>query len=181
MIKYLADIFTVKIASLMSVFNTTVWVRCLLLLWVMVGSILAQASINTFEFETPAQRQQFLDTIAELRCPKCQNQSISDSDAMIAQDIKKKVYDMFQAGHSQADILEFMIERYGDFVTYRPPVRRNTWILWFGPPVLVLSILGLLFFRVVRKNRRTTLSSSTNMSVNEQDFENLLKRYEDQS
>ncbi|HXH02389.1 MAG TPA: cytochrome c-type biogenesis protein [Candidatus Competibacteraceae bacterium] len=84
-------------------------------------------------FDDPAQEARYRDLIAELRCPKCQNQNIADSNAPLAQDLRQKVYDMMQAGRSDQEIVDYLVARYGDFVRYRPPLRADTWLLWFGP------------------------------------------------
>ncbi|MEJ2669691.1 MAG: cytochrome c-type biogenesis protein CcmH [Gammaproteobacteria bacterium] len=103
--------------------------------------------IDPYPFQNEDERAVFHSTVTELRCPKCQNQSVAESNAPIAEDIRKKVYEQVKAGKTQSEIVGFMVERYGDFVTYRPPVRPSTLLLWIGPPVLVLLELGGLFVR----------------------------------
>ncbi|HYQ91041.1 MAG TPA: cytochrome c-type biogenesis protein [Candidatus Competibacteraceae bacterium] len=116
-------------------------------LWLLVLLFLATpafAAIDAYEFQNPAQEQRFRTLTTELRCPKCQNQTIADSNAPLSQDLRQRVYEMIQAGRSDQEIKDFMITRYGDFITYRPPLRPATWILWLGPVVLVLlAALGL--------------------------------------
>ena len=88
----------------------------------------------------------------ELRCLVCQNQTIADSNAPLAVDLKNQVREKLAAGMSERDILEYMVARYGDFVLYRPPVKVTTVLLWFGPPLLL--VLGLwLFARTVLRRR----------------------------
>jgi cytochrome c-type biogenesis protein CcmH len=89
----------------------------------------------------------------ELRCLVCQNQTISDSDARIAHDLRLLVRTRLQDGESDASILEYIHSRYGDFVLMRPPVRAGTWGLWFGP-VLVLILGGAAVFQIMRRARR---------------------------
>ncbi len=84
----------------------------------------------------------FHSLTAELRCLVCQNQSIADSHAPLAQDLRKQVREMMLAGRSDAEIRDYMTERYGDFVLYRPPMKPLTWALWFGPFLFLL--LGLV-------------------------------------
>ncbi|WP_049235734.1 cytochrome c-type biogenesis protein [Moraxella canis] len=106
----------------------------------------AQASFEVYEFDSPQQEAQYRGLIEELRCPKCQNQNLAGSDAPIAQDLKQKTYEMVKDGRSDTEIRNYMFERYGDFISYKPPVRPSTWILWFFPPVLlVLLILGWIY------------------------------------
>ncbi len=101
-------------------------------------------------FEDPANEERFRELTVELRCLVCQNQTLSDSDAPLAQDLRKEIHDMIVAGRSDAEIKEFMVARYGDFVLYRPPVQTNTLILWAAPLILLL-IGGVVIVRSVRK------------------------------
>lgn len=90
---------------------------------------------------------------AELRCLVCQNQTIADSHASLAQDLREQVRQMLRAGKSDQEVLAFMTERYGDFVLYRPPVRSTTMLLWFGPLLLMAGGLFALW-RVLRRRSR---------------------------
>lgn len=98
----------------------------------------SQASESNYAFDDPEQRKVFLELTAELRCPMCQNQNIADSDAMIAHDMRRKVYQLLQEGKSQQEVIEFMRARYGDFVHYQPPVTPATSLLWLVPIGFVL-------------------------------------------
>lgn len=116
-----------------------------LLLGLSIG-MTAAASIDIYEFDSPQQEAQYRGLIEEFRCPKCQNQNLAGSDAPIAQDLKQRTYEMVKDGRTDAEIRNYMFERYGDFISYKPPVRPSTWILWFFPPVLlVLLILGWIY------------------------------------
>ncbi len=90
----------------------------------------------------------------ELRCLVCQNQTIADSDAPLAQDLRKQVREMMRDGASDQEILDFMVQRYGDFVLYRPPMKGATLLLWFGP--LLLLVAGLVLLMRVLRNRQQT-------------------------
>ncbi len=92
---------------------------------------------------------QFLSLTAELRCPMCQNQNIADSDAMIAHDMRRKVYALLKEGKSEQEVIDFMKARYGDFVHYQPPVTIATMWLWAAP---VLFVIFALLFVVRRKS-----------------------------
>lgn len=116
---------------------------------------LAQAAIDTYEFDNPRQEAQYRALIDEFRCPKCQNQNLAGSDAPIAQDLKRKTYEMVKDGRTDAEIRQYMKARYGDFISYKPPVRPSTWLLWFFPPLLL--VMALLGWWV--KNRRTNVPS----------------------
>jgi len=112
-----------------------------------IGSIgVAQAQGEFYAFETDAQERLYNKLSKELRCPKCQNQSISDSDAPLAEDMRKKVHEMVLEGASYNDVVGFMKDRYGDFVHYQPPMNASTIVLWIGP--LLVILIGLLFIIV---------------------------------
>ena len=103
------------------------------------------APMETFKFESDAQEKTFRKLSDELRCLVCQNQSIADSDAGLAKDLRAEIYGMLQAGKNEEEIKEFMVARYGDYVLYEPPFEPMTWLLWFGP--LVIFITGLYYAR----------------------------------
>jgi cytochrome c-type biogenesis protein CcmH len=90
---------------------------------------------------------------AELRCLVCQNQSLADSHAELALDLKRQVREQLRAGRSERQVLDYMTERYGDFVLYRPPVKPTTWLLWAGPALLVLAGASLLWRHLPRQDR----------------------------
>ncbi|WP_341501663.1 cytochrome c-type biogenesis protein [Gallaecimonas sp. GXIMD4217] len=123
----------------------------------------AQATVDTYTFDTPQQEAQFKELIAELRCPKCQNQNLADSDAALAKDLKDKVYQMTMAGQSREQIISYMKARYGDFVHYRPPLRLDTLLLWFGP-VLVL-LVGLV---VIVRRAKASQQQADSLAEDEQ-------------
>ena len=113
---------------------------------------------NPIAFETPEQEQQYSDLIEELRCVVCQNQSVGDSNAELAQDVRDLVREKIQAGETTEQITDFMVERYGDFVLYNPPLKTKTVVLWIGPIVLVLiAFLMLVYF--IRRHANTTVTS----------------------
>ncbi len=126
-------------ATMLSVF-TLLFVLC---------AFSVSAAEDKFSFDTPAQRESFLKLTAELRCPMCQNQNIADSDAMIAHDMRRKVYALLKQGKTEQEVIEFMKSRYGDFVHYQPPVTAATLWLWAGP---VLFIFIALIVVVRRKS-----------------------------
>ena len=99
-------------------------------------------------FNDAAEEKRFRALALELRCVMCQNQSLADSDAMIARDLREQILALMRAGRSDAQIKAYMVERYTDFVLYEPPVRPMTWLLWFGPALLLLGggwwIVGII-------------------------------------
>ena len=96
----------------------------------------------------------------ELRCLVCQNQTLADSHAELAVDLKNQVREMLQKGLSDREVIDYMVTRYGDFVLYRPPVKGSTWLLWFGPFVLFAVALGALFFKI-RQRREMAVRELT--------------------
>ena len=124
-------------------------------------SIAAHAAIEVYEFDTLEQEQQFKELGHTLRCPKCQNNTISDSNAELAQDLRQKVYEMTKEGKSKQEIVDYMIARYGNFVTYNPPLTLATSILWLGPISVIVIGFSLI---VLRSRRRTKVSDVTDDS-----------------
>ncbi|HBT15173.1 MAG TPA: cytochrome c-type biogenesis protein CcmH [Erwinia persicina] len=108
-------------------------------------------NIDTYSFATVAQEQQYRQLTASLRCPKCQNNSIADSNAMIAGDMRLKVYQLLQAGQTPEQVKAYMVARYGNFVSYQPPVTPSTLILWAGPALFV--VIGALVI-ILRSRKR---------------------------
>lgn len=103
-----------------------------------------------FNFENKADAQRYHDLVEEIRCLVCQNQSLSDSNADLAQDLRDEIYQMVLEGHANDEIIGFMTDRYGDFVLYRPPLKSTTFLLWFGPPFIFLIAI-LIVIRIVRQ------------------------------
>ena len=101
----------------------------------MTFSLAAHAAIEVYEFDNLEQEQQFKELGHTLRCPKCQNNTISDSNAVLAQDLRHKVYEMTKEGKSKDEIVDYMIARYSNFVTYNPPFTFATAILQLGPRI----------------------------------------------
>ena len=148
-----------------------------------VLSINAYAAIDVYDFDSVQQEAQYRGLIEELRCPKCQNQNLAGSDAPIAQDLKQKTYDLIKDGRSDGEIRAYMQERYGDFITYKPPVRPSTWILWFFPPLLLITLIVGWFWqsrrhqRVARGQSGVTVDSTTALTtVEKAELDRLLSR-----
>jgi len=111
----------------------------------LAGGLAGAATPDPAELDRHVQR-----VTAELRCLVCQNQNIADSHAELAVMLKRQVRDMLAQGRSDQEAVDFMVQRYGDFVLYRPPVKRATWALWFGPFLLLAAGLALLFAKLKR-------------------------------
>lgn len=126
-----------------------------------VFSLGAFATEETYQFDDPQQRALFFQLTQELRCPKCQNQNIADSDAMIAADLKRKVYQLVQQGQSREEVIAYMKQRYGDFVYYQPPVNSMTLWLWLLP---ILFVLGGIVVVVLGRQAKPQLKDETKLA-----------------
>lgn len=115
-------------------------------------------------FQTPEHEERYKELTLELRCLVCQNQNLADSDAPLAQQLRGEIFDMLQAGKTDEEITSFMVERYGDFVLYRPPVQGNTVALWAMPIVILLIGAIGVFFTV--RNRSRKLAAAQNKENN---------------
>jgi cytochrome c-type biogenesis protein CcmH len=137
------------------------------MLWLALVLLLTSPSVlaadTPHSFSDPLAQARYEQLLEELRCLVCQNQSLADSHADLAQDLRDEVYRMVSNGQDNAAILRFMVDRYGDFVLYRPPFKAVTWGLWCGP--LVLLTLVFLIWR--RAQRRTDLTSAQPLSADE--------------
>jgi cytochrome c-type biogenesis protein CcmH len=111
-------------------------------------------------FDDPAMNERYRTLLREVRCPKCLNTSIADSDAPIAEDLRREIHQKMAAGAGDEEILEYLVSRYGEFVVYRPPLQPTTWALWGGPLVL-LGIGGLVFARILHKRVRQPLDEDS--------------------
>jgi cytochrome c-type biogenesis protein CcmH len=104
----------------------------------------ALALIETYDFSNPELEARYQQLSEELRCPKCQNQNIADSNAPIAQDLRKLLHQQLEEGASDGEILDYMVARYGEFVRYRPRFGGTTVLLWLAPILLLLAAIGVL-------------------------------------
>lgn len=141
-------------------------------------SMVASAAIEVYEFDSVEQEQQFKDLGNTLRCPKCQNNTIADSNAELAQDLRHKVYEMTKQGKSEDEIVDYMIARYGNFVTYNPPLTPLTSILWLGPLSVVVIGFGFIIVRS-RRNKKAKVAEANWDSSKEDRFNALLDEKND--
>ena len=120
------------------------------LLMLLFASISSQARIDAYQFDDPEKEALYKKLIKELRCTVCQNQDIGDSNAELAKDLRRKTYEMISRGEDEEFVLDYMSQRYGDFVLYRPRLQTNTLLLWIGP--FIILIVGVFFLlRFIRK------------------------------
>ena len=129
-----------------------------------IGLLLIQApfaeSIEVSDFETTNQQSRYTHLIENIRCPVCQGQSIGGSNSELAKDLRDKVREMIIGNQSDSDIYSFMVERYGDFVVYKPPVSPKTYLLWFAPILALLLSLIYLFRSTRKKTEHEVISPS---------------------
>jgi len=120
-----------------------------------VAPAFAQAATDAtpLQFSSALEERRFNALVSELRCVMCQNQSLADSNAQIAVDLRREVLGLIREGRSDAEIREFLVSRYGEFVLYRPQFASRTWLLWLGPAVLLL-VGGFVVAGIVRRRGR---------------------------
>ncbi|CAM3696526.1 cytochrome c-type biogenesis protein [Parendozoicomonas haliclonae] len=133
----------------------------------------SQAAIDTWTFENPEQQERYYTLGKELRCPKCDGQSIGDSNAPIANDLRGVIYEKLQAGQTDEQIVDFMVDRYGEFVLYKPRMEGKTLWLWLGPFLFVLIGFVVLLV-VIRRSRSTGPAVVTELSDEERERLNQL-------
>lgn len=143
------------------------FIASLLLLAGLGGAGQALAAIDVYTFDSDAQEQTFRELTKELRCPKCQNQDIADSNAGLAKDLRDKTYQMVREGKDKQEVVDYMVARYGNFILYNPPLMASTLILWLGP--LLVIVIGVVMV-VVRSRRRPAAATPADsaLSVEEQ-------------
>ncbi len=122
-------------------------------------------AIDTEEpFDDPALQARYDQLIEEFRCLVCQNQAIADSNATLAADLRREIHRMLNEGMSDAEITKFLVERYGDFILYRPPVKPSTWLLW-AAPLLFIGIGALTAFLILRRRALLVTEGDTDMTL----------------
>lgn len=133
------------------------------------GSALAGAA----QFQDSRQEAQYYELIRTIRCPTCQNQNIAESDAPLARQLREQIESQIKQGRNSADITDYLVERYGDFITYAPPFAARTWLLWLMPLMAMLAALAVWLARRPRQSAsRTTLNDAEKAEL-----DTLLKRY----
>lgn len=124
--------------------------RKLFLIYLLAVSAFVSANIETYKFDDPRKEADYQVLVHELRCLVCQNQNLADSNAELAQDLRRKTYEMVEKGLSKDEVVEYMVARYGDFVLYKPPLQRNTLALWGGPfAIFIIAVVVLI--RIIRR------------------------------
>ena len=156
--------------------------RILLVGWLVLISQASLAAIDTYDFKDTATRERFQALSAELRCPKCQNQNIADSNSPIAQDLRDELYRMLESGANDDAIIDFMVMRYGEFVLYRPRVSSQTYLLWYAPAGLLVIGIAVIFALTRRKKTVGKQQEEFGLSPQEQQrLDALLKQDQDKN
>ena len=127
---------------------------------------------DTYVFKDEVTEKRYQALVKELRCPKCQNQNLADSNSPIAKDLRHEVYELLNQGKADKEIVDFMVARYGEFVLYRPKVSNLTYMLWFGPAILLLLGAMVVVF-ILRKNRQP--QAKTLSEEQQEKLKNILK------
>ena len=145
------------------------WMRLLLTGALLVGMSLptfAQVASNTapLEFRDAQEEARFHALAEQLRCVMCQNQSLADSNAQIARDLRVEVLNLMRQGKSDPEVKAFLVQRYGEFVLYQPPVSGRTWLLWFGPLLLLLAGT-VVVWRIVKTRKPAASSTSASPTI----------------
>lgn len=117
-------------------------------------------AIDAYEFDNEVDRKRYVSFIEEMRCPKCQNQNLSGSDSPIAADLRRELYFLIQDGRSDMEIVDFMVERYGEYILYRPRLSSATVLLWFGPVVLLILAIVILIKVVLKRRASGSITDS---------------------
>ena len=154
--------------------------RLLQILVLTALSFNGHAGVEYKKFNDPQKEQAYKVLIDELRCLVCQNQTIADSNADLAKDLRRQVYEMLQQGKSQDEIVAFMTQRYGDFVMYNPPFKAKTMLLWVGP-VLFLLIGLLVVFLISRRKKEVVNNPDNNADIAKKNKVKALLNDEEQS
>lgn len=153
--------------------------KWLMLTLLVLFSVAAQARVEVYKFETPEQETSYKRLTEELRCLVCQNQNLADSNADLAKDLRQKTYEMVIAGKDDQAIIDYMVERYGDFVLYRPPVNPTTLLLWVGPFLILFGGVAVLLV-VIRRQRRAGATDEVDSDALRR-VEKLLENEKDKS
>ena len=132
----------------------------LLLYLIIFWSAQSLAVIETYEFSTPDLELRYKALSQELRCPKCQNQNIADSNAPISRDLRAIVHEQLEAGATDEQIIDFLVDRYGEFVRYRPGMDSNTFWLWSAPLILLVMAVAVVLTQIRKDRDRQTISSN---------------------
>jgi len=129
-------------------------------IFVLLIPLIVMARVEVYQFDDPAKEARYKQLIDELRCLVCQNQNLADSNAELAQDMRRITYEMVDRGESDEQVISFMVQRYGEFVLYRPPFQTSTAMLWIGP-FIILGVAVLVLLLIIRRRTKEKADSLT--------------------
>jgi cytochrome c-type biogenesis protein CcmH len=138
--------------------------RKILLLLLLTAFAFIASAMEPMDYRDAAEEQRFRTLTEQLRCVMCQNQSLADSNAMIAHDLRLEILRLMREGKTDEQIKQYLVERYTDFVLYKPEVKPMTWLLWFGPGVLVIGGVAVIFAIVRKRSRNAPVSPPSDES-----------------
>lgn len=141
-------------------------ISCFLLLFSTLFSVSSVAVVDIYEFDTASQRERYHQLSEELRCPKCQNQNLAGSDSQIAGDLRRELHRLLLEGKTDHEIKTYMVERYGEFVLYKPRLQKATFVLWVLPVVLFFAGIFLLNVIVNRRRAKSVEQGAENDELN---------------
>lgn len=133
------------------------------LLWLSAAALAHAQAIEPLPFRSHTEELRFQHLIAQLRCPMCQNETLADSNAPIAHDLRLQVFRLMQQGQSDDQIKQYLVDRYSDYVLYDPPLQPSTWLLWFGPLAVLLAGAGLVLVTVRRRRQHAASAALPEM------------------
>jgi len=143
--------------------------RIVMIVAILLAGLHAAFAIDPLPFKDRAEEVRFQNLTKQLRCLVCQNQDLADSDAGLAKDLRQQVFDMMRAGKTDAEIKQYLVARYNDFVLYDPPLKPGTWLLWFLPFVLV-AIGAVVLVRILRRRARLATAEAVAASDSGDDW-----------
>ncbi len=153
--------------------NRILFITAMIITALLVTSVANASPVETFQFRDEVTKIRFQALSKELRCPKCQNQNLADSNAPIAADLRHELYDLLQQGKADSEIINFMVSRYGEFVLYRPRVSSITYILWFGPALLIL--IGVIVVIIILRKKPASKENLALTTQQQQKLQQLLQ------
>jgi len=157
------------------------FLRQLLLAGLVLVAGRTMALIETYEFSTPELEARYQQLSEELRCPKCQNQNIADSNAPIAQDLRKLLHRQLEQGASDAEILDYMVARYGEFVRYRPRFGGANLVLWLAPVLLFCAAMVVLIITLRSRSKSAAIGTAFLSAEEQARLQSLLEKAEQDS
>lgn len=153
--------------------------KVVLALLLMFAAFNSYAAVDAFEFETDEQQERFRTLSNEFRCPMCQNTNLTGSGGGVAEDLRREIYFMIVDGKTDEEIEQFMLERYGDFIFYRPRLMTETILLWFGPLAFLL-LGGWIIVGIIRRARPQVHANAALSDAEQERLRKLLEKVEKQ-